>query len=149
MARPCACVDVSGPQQPVLCRPHPTSDTNALALGVHSPAAAVACLSHVVGSLPIAIHTRSPPQKTGLASSPKHTNTLPAPTSSPLTDSPPPTPKVSHVEVHLSSLDPSSADATALSQRLAARQPGTDTWRGFSVSSPFLPGVGVTGVTGV
>jgi hypothetical protein len=42
--------------------------------------------------------------------------------------------------VALSSLDPSSADALALSQRLAARQPGTDTWRGFNVSSPFLPG---------
>lgn len=43
-------------------------------------------------------------------------------------------------EVSLSALDPSSSDALALSQRLAARQPGTDTWRGFSVSSPFLPG---------
>jgi hypothetical protein len=49
--------------------------------------------------------------------------------------------QVGYAEVCLSSLDPSSADALALSQRLAARQPGTDTWRGFSVSSPFLPGV--------
>jgi hypothetical protein len=48
--------------------------------------------------------------------------------------------QVGYAEVHLSSLDPSSADAQVLSQRLAARQPGTDTWRGFSVSSPFLPG---------
>eukprot|EP00775_Hariotina_reticulata_P010880 gene10880-11034_t len=47
---------------------------------------------------------------------------------------------VSYVEVELSELDPSSTDALALSQRLAARQPGTDTWRGFSVTSPFLPG---------
>ncbi|WIA30222.1 hypothetical protein OEZ86_000313 [Tetradesmus obliquus] len=48
--------------------------------------------------------------------------------------------QVGYAEVALSSLDPASADAQVLSQRLAARQPGTDTWRGFSVSSPFLPG---------
>jgi hypothetical protein len=47
---------------------------------------------------------------------------------------------VSSAEVELSELDPSSTDALTLSQRLAARQPGTDTWRGFSVTSPFLPG---------
>jgi hypothetical protein len=51
--------------------------------------------------------------------------------------------QVGYAEVCLSSLDASSADALALSQRLAARQPGTDTWRGFSVSSPFLPGAAI------
>ena len=54
----------------------------------------------------------------------------------------PPFHQVGHAEVSVLGLDPSASapDALALSQRLAARQPGTDTWRGFSVSTPFLPG---------
>jgi hypothetical protein len=33
-----------------------------------------------------------------------------------------------------------SPDLMALQQRLAARAPSSDTWRGYRVTAPFLPG---------
>ncbi len=42
-----------------------------------------------------------------------------------------------------------AADMLALRQRIVARAPSTDSWRGFSVSLPFLPGAGEGAEAGV
>eukprot|EP00877_Chromochloris_zofingiensis_P011877 jgi/Chrzof1/6943/Cz02g04140.t1 len=48
--------------------------------------------------------------------------------------------EVGYREVHLNDPALGELDALALKQRVSARSPSTDTWKGFSVSMPFLPG---------
>lgn len=48
--------------------------------------------------------------------------------------------QVGYREVHLNDPALGELDALALKQRVSARSPSTDTWKGFSVSMPFLPG---------